>query len=63
VTDQPSPPTGTWQQEFARQPFRKRLTRLPNIAAAALALMLGVNVLFGLINGRRLSASSTGITR
>jgi len=60
VTDQPSPPTGTWQQEFARQPFRKRLTRLPNIAAAALALMLGVNVLFGLINGRRLERIQHG---
>ena len=45
MTDQPSPPTGTWQQEFARQPFRKRLTRLPNIAAAALALA----ALFGIL--------------
>jgi two-component system sensor histidine kinase/response regulator len=45
---------GTWQHEFARQPFRKKLTWLPNLATAALVLTVSVNVLFGVINGRRL---------
>lgn len=26
---------GTWQHEFAQQPFRKKLTWLPNLATAA----------------------------
>jgi two-component system, sensor histidine kinase and response regulator len=54
------PAVGTWQQEFARQPFRKKLTWLPNLAAAALALTVSVNVLFGVINGRRLERIEKG---
>jgi signal transduction histidine kinase/DNA-binding response OmpR family regulator len=48
------PPAGSWQQEFAQQPFRKKLTWLPNLAAAALTLTVSFNVLFGIINGRHL---------
>jgi signal transduction histidine kinase/DNA-binding response OmpR family regulator len=50
----PQAAVGTWQQEFAQQPFRKKLRWLPNLAAAALALTLGINVVFGVINGRHL---------
>jgi two-component system, sensor histidine kinase and response regulator len=56
----PEPAVGTWQHEFAQQPFRKKLTWLPNLAAAALALTVSVNVLFGVINGRRLERIEKG---
>ncbi len=56
----PQPAGGTWQQEFAQQPFRKKLTWLPNLAAAALVLTVSVNVLFGVINGRRLERIEKG---
>jgi len=56
----PPPAAGTWQQEFAQQPFRKKLTWLPNLAAAALALTVSVNVVFGIVNGRRLERIQHG---
>jgi signal transduction histidine kinase/DNA-binding response OmpR family regulator len=59
VTTQPAA-VGTWQHEFAQQPFRKKLTWLPNLAAAALALTLGVNVVFGVIIGQRLKRIQIG---
>ncbi len=51
---------GTWQHTFAQQPFRKKLSWLPNLAAAALAISLFVNGAFGIINGRRLATIETG---
>jgi two-component system sensor histidine kinase/response regulator len=56
----PRPTVGTWQHEFAQQPFRRKLTWLPNLSAAALAITLVVNVVFGLINGRRLDRIERG---
>jgi two-component system sensor histidine kinase/response regulator len=54
------PAVGTWQHEFAQQPFRKKLTWLPNLAAAALTLVVSFNVLFGIINGRHLERIQKG---
>ncbi|HYC50554.1 MAG TPA: response regulator [Gemmatimonadaceae bacterium] len=48
------PVAGTWQHEFAHQPLRRKLTWLPNVAAATLGVLLCVNVGFGIVNGLRL---------
>src|SRR5688572_1110036 len=55
-----APAVGTWQHEFAQQPFRKALRRLPNVAAMALAVALCVNAFFGIVNGRRLTTIQKG---
>jgi signal transduction histidine kinase/CheY-like chemotaxis protein len=46
---------GSWQHEFAQQPLTKKLTWLPNLAAATLALKLCITVVFGILNGGRLA--------
>ncbi len=51
---------GTWQHEFAQQPFRRKLAWLPNLAAAALAIGLCVNAAFGIVNGARLESIENG---
>jgi hypothetical protein len=51
---------GTWQHAFAQQPFRKKLSWLPNLSAAALAIGLCVTGAFGIINGRRLATIEHG---
>jgi signal transduction histidine kinase/DNA-binding response OmpR family regulator len=51
---------GSWQHEFAQQPFRKKLTWLPNLAAAALTVTLLASVTFGIVNGRRLESIEKG---
>jgi hypothetical protein len=53
-------PEGSWQREFAEQPFRKKLTRLPNLAAIVLAVMLTVNVVLGFIGNARLKKIESG---
>jgi two-component system sensor histidine kinase/response regulator len=53
-------PEGSWQREFAEQPFRKKLTRLPNFAALVLAAMLAVNVAFGFVGTARLKRIENG---
>ena len=50
----------TWQHEFAQQPFRRKLAWLPKLAGVALLLVVSVNVLFGIINGRRLARIEHG---
>src|SRR4051812_34400154 len=49
------PAVGSWQHEFAQQPLRKKLTQLPNLAAAALGVSLVLTVTFGVVNSHRLS--------
>jgi two-component system sensor histidine kinase/response regulator len=56
----PVPQVGSWQHEFAQQPFRRKLAWLPNLAAAALGLTLVLNVAFGFVNGRRLDSIANG---
>src|SRR5438477_12945405 len=51
---------GTWQHDFARQPFRSKLRWLRNLAVVALGVTLSANVLFGVINGHRLDTIEQG---
>src|SRR5579862_7260985 len=51
---------GSWQHAFAQQPFKRKLTWLRNLAAAAIAATLCVNVVFGAINKARLSRIEHG---
>jgi signal transduction histidine kinase/DNA-binding response OmpR family regulator/HPt (histidine-containing phosphotransfer) domain-containing protein len=51
---------GSWAHDFAQQPFRHRLAWFPKLAAATLGVSLVVSILFGIINGQRLSLIKDG---
>jgi hypothetical protein len=48
------------QDTFESKPFSAKIAMLPRIGAVALAMVLSLNVLFGVINERRATRVQTG---